>query len=327
MKYSKRLSQLLLTSFLMGSSSLTQAYQEQLNELEKKDMIERLQELREAAENSSRGRFGAALTAYRAAITSDAAAHDLYIKCVEKTRFIDEKKGSQAFRDWKRRHKERTDTPEFRLALRHQLNWLLLSIEACVKPDEISSMGAQALTKVDAIMKDQARLKPQQKVLKANVLSSAYARAYNINGLEAEHWPLNPLAIKDIYEKVVMPSMRNSGSVSSLRGAWKKRIEHERLIKENWTDIPDTRRIGLKKDLVSPEYEKWLVEGYIQLQWEMEKDCFKVGDEVRAGENMLGLLSKHINNKKSLEWAEDFEELMSVEGATEEEGDAVSGAE
>lgn len=299
-----------VVAFLSISSGFSSAQAESLNETERKQLLAKLAEIRESAERSSKNRFATALMAYRGAIQSDAAAHDLYLKCVEKADFVDQKKGSQEFREWKRKHKEKKDTAEFRRALRHQLNWLLLSIEASVKPDEIESLGVKALAKVDAIMEDHKMLKPQQRVLKQNVLSSAYAKAYNINGLEAKDWPLSPLAVNEIYEKLVMPPLRNRTSVDKLRKAWTKRIEHEGLMLKNWEDLPDSGRVGMKKDLEPAKFTKWREDGYLKLLWEKEMDCYKCGDEKQASANMLALLTEHIKHKQSLEWTEDFEGLM-----------------
>ncbi|MGJ8656628.1 MAG: hypothetical protein ACSHX6_09250 [Akkermansiaceae bacterium] len=310
MKTQIKRSGLLTVTFLAMTTAMSQAQGETLNEIEKKQLIERLAEIREAAEKSSKDRFAVALMAFRDAIKSDASAHDLYLKCVEKADFEDQKKSSQDFRDWKRKHKERRDTAEFRRALRHQLNWLLLSIEASVKPDEIESLGVKALAKVDAIMEDHKMLKPQQGLLDRSVLSSVYAKAYNINGLQAKDWPLSPLAISDIYEKLVMPPLRNGDSVDMLRKAWTKRIEHEGLILKNWADLPDSGRVGMKKDMEPPKFTKWKEDGYLKLLWEKEMDCYKHGDEKQASGNMLALVTEHIKHKKSLEWTKDFQKLM-----------------
>ena len=331
MKSQFKLSGVLAVCFTVGLCGWSQGDPEGLTDADRKECIERLEEMREVAERSSKDRFARALGEFREAIKSDAAAHELYLKCVEKVNFIDEKKGSQEFREWKRKHKEKKDTVAFRRALRHQLNWLLLSIEACVKPDELDSFGVKALEKMGAIMDDHDVLKPEQGLLKKNVLSSVYAKAYDIHGLEAKGWPLSPLEVGDIYDKVVMPPLRNVGSVSRLRVAWEKRIEHEGMTLKNWADLPDSNRVGMKKDLLPPEFEKWKEDGYLQLLWDAEMDCYEAGDEVESASNMLTFLAKYIKHKKSLEWTEEFQELMSSgvkgdESDTSEQAAEVSGA-
>lgn len=299
----------------LGLVSIGQAQSENLTDAERTILLKKLAEIREVAERSSSERFGSALRAYREAVKTDGGAHELYMKCTEKSNFIDEKKSSQAYRDWKRRHKDNQDCAEFRRALQHQLSWLLLTIEACAEPDEIESLGRKALEKVDAIMKDHEDLKEYRDVLKQDVLSSVYARSYNINGLEAKDWPKSPLDISEIYEKLVFPPLRNVSSVSELRGAWNKRIEHEGLMLKNWAKIPDSGKIGMKRDMLPPAYEKWKEGPYLDLLWKREKECYEAGDEKQAATNMLGHLSKYIRHKNSLKWTEDFEALMDVDDA------------
>jgi len=293
--------------------SLSNAAPQQLSEAEILELIEKLKTIQESAEKSSQSRFALALKAYRAAIKSASATHALFLKCVEKTQFEDMKKSNQDFRDWKRKHNEKEDTPEFRRALQHQLNWLLLSIEASAKPDEIASLGKKALDKIDAIMLDHEALEKHQKLLKKNVLSSAFAKAYNINGLQAKDWPLNPLDLKKIYEKVVLPPLRKPDAIDSLRKVWKKRIEHEGLMLKNWGNVPKSKKIGMKRETLPPEFEKWKQEGYMQLLWNTEMDCYKAGDEKQASANMLKHLTKYISHKQSLKWAGEFQQLMNKE--------------
>jgi len=249
-----------------------------LSDSDKKELHEQLEELLNSAENSSKQRFARALTAFKSAIQSDVAAHELYLDCYEKVNFIDQQKSSQQFREWKRKHKERDDLSDFRRALRHQLNWLLLSIQVSVRPDEMHEFGAEAVKKVDQIMDELETLKSQQSVLKQRVLSSVYAKAYDINGLEAENWPLSPTDISNIYDKVIMPPLRDGSKNATLRASWDKRIKHVGLMKKEWTQKPAKARISSKSDKGTPEYEKWLDDGYLKLLWQKEKDCYKAGE-------------------------------------------------
>jgi len=280
---------------------------------------EKLDALLNSAENSSKQRFARALTAFRAAIQSDTAAHELYLDCYEKVNFIDKQKNGQQFRDWKRKHREREDLTEFRRALRHQLNWLLLSIQVSVDPDKMHEFGGEAISKVDKIMEELKTLKSQQSVLKQKVLSSIYAKAYNINGLEADDWPLSPTDISGIYENVVMPPLRNGSKVATLRASWDKRIKHIGLMKKEWSAEAKKAKISVKSDKGPPAYEEWLTDGYLKLVWNKEKDCFKAGGEITASNNMLAHISKHINHKESLKWVKDFQSLTGPVEDTEEE--------
>ena len=311
MKLHFRLNGLMILTFFMLKGEVN-AEAEYLSDGDKKKLQEKLETLLNSAESSSKQRFARALTAFKSAIQSDVAAHELYLECYEKVNYIDKQRSSQEFREWKRKHRERDDLSDFRRALRHQLNWLLLSIQVSVNPDEIHEYGGEAVNKVDQIMDELKILKSQQSVLNQKVLSSVYARAYDINGLEADNWPLSPTDISGIYDKVIMPPIRERGEVNTLRASWDKRIKHIGLIKKEWSKQAKTGKISVKKNIGSPEYEKWLNDGYLKLIWRKEKDLFKIGDEVRASDNMLSLISNNINNKLSLQWVEDFQSTTGI---------------
>lgn len=303
---------------LLATPPLTSAQSDKLSNPEKLDLLKKLEEIRNAAEKSSKDRFGTAMKAFREAVRSDVAAHELYLKCVEKVNFEDQKRSSQDFREWKRSHKERSNTQEFRRALQHQLSWLLLSIEASAKPDEIQSLGRSALDRVDAIMEDHEMLKPHRGILQQPVLSSVFARAYDIHGLEAEDWPKSPLNIADIYDKLILPPLSHLSSVDKLRSAWDKRIQHEGLILKNWGTVRDDNKIGMKEDSLPIEYIKWQEEEYPELLWKKEMECYMVGDQKQAAANMLKHINKFIKHKQSLSWTSEFQSLMSTGSARSE---------
>ena len=306
-----------LFSLLAIATSGLQAEPQYLSESERQALQEKLEDLLNSAENSSKQRFSKALGAFKSAIQSDTAAHELYLVCHEKVNFIDKQKSSQDFREWKRKHKERGDLSEFRRALRHQLNWLLLSIQVSVRPDDIYEFGGQAVQKIDTVISELTTLKSQKSLLRQDVLNSVYAKAFDINGLEAEGWPSSPVDVASVYEDVVMPPLRDSANIATLRASWDKRIKQIGLIKKEWSDKPDKTRIGLKKNQGAPGYEAWLDNEYLKLLWDKEKDCFETGDQVNASNNMLSHIQKNISHKLSLEWVKEFQKITGINGEKE----------
>jgi len=312
----------LLSFTLMVMLFQVNAQAETMTDSEKKEMLEKASAMLKTAESRSKARFATAIKVYRAAIVSDAAAHELYLKCLEKVEYEDKQKSSSSFRDWKRKHRESSDTPGFRRALRHQLNWLLISIEAAHEPEKIAQLGVKALAKVDAMIDDAELLKPNKNLLSKAVLSTVYAKAYNLDTLGAEGWPSSLANISAIYEEVVMPPLRVPSKTSLLRSAWNKRIKHEGQIKELWSKNSQAKekKIGLKKDLAPPEYLAWRENTYPELLWRREVDCFESGDEKHAAANMISHISEYIKHKKSLKWTKEFNDLMTptVDGVSEE---------
>ena len=294
-----------LVAGLIGTSA---ADPSPLTEADRIALEEQLEKIQKRSDERVSGLYRRALQDYRSAIRSDDATMDLYLKCMEKVRFTDEKKKAVEFREWKRRNKERIKSPSMRMALRHQLSWLLLSIEAARREGDVSELSTRAMTHLDQIFKHAETLKDHRDILNQNALGSVFARAYKLN-IKVEKWPQSALDIAGIYEQVVMPQLRKSTRIDSLRKAWKKRIEHEGLKVERWTRA-DNGRIGKKDAMRSSQFERFLAETRPGMLWKMEVDCFKSGDQRVSAVNMLKHLEKYITHKDAPEWIKQFKELI-----------------
>ena len=292
-----------------------------LSEADRIALEEELEKIQQQSKDRVSGLFRRALQDYRNAIVSDDATMNLYLKCVEKVRFEDEKRKSQEFREWKRKNKERLSSSSMRMALRHQLAWLLLSIEAAHKEGDLSEMGTRAITHLDRIIRNAKILKDHRSILSENALSSVFAKAYKLN-IKVEDWPKSTMDIAQIYDKVVMPPLRMGTRVGSLRAAWKKRIEHEGLIIEGWSERTGTT-IGKKDAMKTAQFERFLSETRPQLLWDMEVDCFKAGDEKVAAVNLLKHLETYITHKDAPEWIKDFQELINPSEELDDQADTV----
>ena len=308
---------LALLTGMIALGTLATAEPESLTEADRIALVEQLEKIQKRSEDRVSGLYRRAIRDYRTAIQSDDATMKLYLKCVEKVKFEDEKRKSQEFRDWKRANKERLHSSAMRMALRHQLAWLLLSIEAARREGDVSEMGARAIEHLDQIIKNAEILKDQRGILGKNALSSEFARAYKLN-IKLKNWPKSAMDIAQIYEKVVMPPLRDNTRITSLRAAWKKRILHEGLIIEKWSERKGTT-IGKKDALRPPEFEKFLSDTRPQLLWDMEVDCFKAGDQRGSALHMLTHLETYISHKDAPAWIKDFQGLINPQ--EEEEGD------
>ena len=59
------------------------------------------------------------------------------------------------------------------------------------------------------------------------------------------------------------------------------------------------------------ELEKFMIETVPKLQWDMEVDLYKAGDERGAAMRMLAHIEKYINHPTAKEWGEQFQTLLS----------------
>ncbi len=281
-----------------------------LKDADREALIEQLEKLREAAEAKVDARFRVAVAAYRSALSSDTATMELYLKCIEKVQFQDQYRKNQDFREWKRRHAEEMDNPGRRLALRHQLNWLMLTLEAASAKGSLSSLTPRAESALDAIFNDVEKLKEGHEVLRESATGSVFARAYDIGGLEVKRWPMAPGSVQEIFDTLLMPPHRKSDSIGKLRALWLKRIKFETLASENWGGERDNNRVGTREAMRTAEHTKFLAETLPELQWQMEVDLFKAGDEQGAAARMLAHIEKNVTHKKASDWADNFRKLI-----------------
>lgn len=70
------------------------------------------------------------------------------------------------------------------------------------------------------------------------------------------------------------------------------------------------RRIGMASDLKGPEHERFLLEVLPDLQWQMEVDLFRSGDESGAALRMLSHIEKHLNHRSARSWGAEFKNLL-----------------
>jgi len=286
---------------------------EPLSDADREALLERLDSLKAAAVERTDARFRAAVSAYTAAMTSDDAALDLYLKCVEKVDFEDQKKKQGDFREWKRKKDEDLSKPGFKLALRHQLRWLVLTLQAASEKADRTKLAPAAQQVMDGVFRDIVALKDQQNVLKQSVTGTVFAKAYEIGGLKLEKWPMSPVEVSGIYEQLIFPPLRNTEGLAHLRDAWMRRIQQEGLVQENWAGAPknpgEKERAGMA-DVRSPELEKFIADTVPTLQWQMEMDLFKSGDQIGAAQRMLAHIEKNVAHSSAKDWSDQFRTLL-----------------
>jgi hypothetical protein len=293
------LSALLFLAPLLHADPLSQADREAL--------IEKLDALRDNAREKALTKIGSAAAAFRAGMASDEAAVKLYLECIEKVDFADRQRSSQEFREWKRRQDDRLKDEGLRRGLRHQLRWLVLSLEAAEAGDKRDALAGRAAEAVDSIFSNPEQFGGNVGALREPVTNTVFARAYNLGGAKLENWPLSPLEVSAVFEQILFPPLRKEGKHDELRTQWAKRIRYEGILREHWSGGEAGRGKG---DERSPEYEKFISETLPDLRWQMEVDLFKAGDQKRAALNMLEHIEANVTHTKARDWAEVFRTLV-----------------
>lgn len=286
-----------------------------LSDSDRETLLETLDKLRDTAESRADARFQLALAAYRSAMATDTAVFELYLNCVEKVDFQEQSKKAGDFREWKRTEAEKHADPALRLALRHQLRWLVLTLRATSENADKPKLAVEAQQAVDAVFADFKQLKTQQDLLNQAVTETVFARAYETDGIKIENWPLSPIQLEQIYEKILLPPHRTPDHLNELRNTWIKRIQQE-SIKADTPAGNDRGDAQGQNDTQSPEQLKFAMETLPRLQWDMEVDLFLHGDQSAAAMRMLKHLEKYINHESAREWSDEFKKLLTPAPAT-----------
>jgi len=280
---------------------------EPLSQADREALIEKLDDLRDNAKEKAMSRIGTAAAAFRAGMASDEAAVELYLKCIEKVEFEDRKRSSQEFREWKRRQDDRRKDEGLRRSLRHQLRWLVLTLEAAEAGDKRGDLGPRATEAVDSIFGNPEQFNGNVAALREPVTNTVFARAYNLGGDKVENWPLSPLEISQVFTQIVFPPLRGAGKLDALREQWAKRIRYEGIVREYWSGGDSGHS---KNDERSPEYEKFIAETLPDLRWQMEEDLYRADDQRRAALNMLAHIEANLTHAKAREWGDRFRALI-----------------
>jgi hypothetical protein len=285
------------------------AHAQPLSDSDREALLENLEKIRQTADSKVESKFRTAISAYRSAMSSDDAAFTLYLNCIEKINFTDQNRKSSDFREWKRKEDGRFSDPGFRPALRHQLRWLVLTLQASAKDTDRIHLASEAQVTIDAIFRDTDRLRSQEELLGQAVTASVFARAYGIENLKMENWPLSPIQLEPIYEQILLPPNRNPERIAELRSTWIKRIQQEALKVE----YADAKNRDNRSGMPSQEMTRFLDVTSPKLQWNMEVDLFRNGDESGAAKRMFEHLEKYISHSSAREWSDEFRNLLKPE--------------
>lgn len=301
-------------SIVLAATTMVAAGQlEELTPQQLESIMKRLSVLEEATDSRVAARFRTAVQAFRGAMASDEAAFALYLNCVEKLDFTEKRRKAAEFREWREKNEERLKDSAFRRALRHQLRWLVLTLQAASENADPEQLAVAAGEIVDAIVADAMSLRGQQNVLNESVLGSYFARAYHINRVKAEEWPLAPGQIGQVYEQIFFPPLRERMRAEALRSQWTKRIQQEIRVAEVWEfGVRTTGGTGQALGPRSAEHETFMNEQVPQLQWEMEKDLFTHGDPAGAAMRMIAHLERHLGHPAAGDWLEELQGMLTV---------------
>lgn len=299
---------------LILGSGFCQA-QEMLTDSARKEATEWLKEVKSGYLNTSSARIQKAVTALTAATSTENAAMKLYVDAM-KDRFLNPtsmmsrmlNRGggggfwmmrmpgsggrggsngnsskpdspSTAFSNWRKQNTGNNVAPGFKKALQIQCKWMLLCLrKADAEKNErelnVSSSVLSMLDEVAANAKDVGEQLPM--VGGASEVIRSYL---NISDYRSDTLPDNLMDLNTIFDRVLLAPYKEKKDVENFRKLWNKRIGLEATLLQN----------NSASDKKTAEVEK--ASFLVKRQWEREKACFELGDQVAALEKMKSLIS------------------------------------
>jgi hypothetical protein len=293
---------IILTIFTISTIS---SYGQNLSDADREAILKKIQTIQEQAESAVDKKYRNAMSVFSSAISSENSAYELYLKCEELLNFEKKNKKAVDFREWKKNNNEKLTDPSFRLALQYQLRWCILTLQAASENADRDKLWTEATKILDALVNDAEALSPYQSILNQNVLSSVFAQAYNLNGIEIEKWPLAPGQLDTIYDELLLPPLRRPDRIAALTSCWQKRMTQQGEIILKWKSAEK-----IKSGENSLEYEKFLTETLPQLRWDADVDIFKAGDQRGASIRMLKHIEDNVSHKSATKWVQSFNALL-----------------
>ncbi len=327
----KTLRLLLLATFLPFASISAQTpgiTQEQIDMLKKQlEVLEKEQATHLSQRNASAGDI------FLRASADPKAAFELWEKCTKLIDFDREEKKESEFREWKDGNSDKARDDRFLESLMIQLKYVGLSCQAA-EAEKIEEIFPSILSYVDGLSRMEEL--PTNNVLKS-VADSNFAKAYNLESLLGKNgsWEAVPFSIRGIYDKTILPHLREKNT-AGLMNAWNKRIEQQtRLAQSLNTAMEDAerelrlaegdRQAGNKKralnDLIngdrsnmmqSHDKDDFVREELPRLKWAKLKDQFEYVDPSAGATGMLQFVREHITHELGEEFMTDFKNVIAT---------------
>ncbi len=286
---------------------------DELSQADRQLLLDKIEKLQSNADERVDERFRIAVAAFRAAMASDEAVIDFYIKCVAKVEFEDAGKKPIEFREWKRKNSQRLQDVNFRAALRHQLAWLVLTLQEASTKGKKEDLPPKVNEEIEALFRDPRLVSVEHTLLSQSVTGTIFAKLYQLDSVKVTNWPSSPLHIDVIYDSVIMPPLRKPEKIEDLRAAWHRRILHECQL--------------AGRDASSPQATKdpFYMDTLPGLIWGMEEDLYHSGDQKGASLRMLQHIENSQANPKAAEWVQRLKDLLSeTDDSTKDAGDGTT---
>lgn len=317
--------------FFILSSGLSHA-QEMLSDSARKEAAAWLKEVKSGYLNTSTARIQKAVSALTAASATENAAMKLYVEAM-KDRFLNptsmmsrmlnrgggggfrmmrmpgaggrngnsnskSESPSAAFSNWRKQNTGNNIAPGFKKALQIQCKWMLLCLKKAEaeKNERELNVASSVMSMLDEIAANAKDVGEQLPMVSG---ASEVIRSYlNISDYRSDTLPDNLMDFNSIFDRVLLAPYKGKKDVETFRKLWNKRINLEAILLQS----------NSSSDKKTAEAEK--ANFLIKRQWEREKACFELGDQVTALEKMKSLIYSFKDPSEKQNAIRDLEFLL-----------------
>lgn len=270
---------------------------------ERESILSQLVAIEEGYEGNRVSVRTSAVQTFQAAAASDKAAYEFYLQCHKKLKFDAKDASFSDFRKWRESNEDRLRTKANLMAMRLQLQYLVLSLRAA-EGVKMEVIVPELETFVGNIVVHYEDLEQQgMRTLRQSVDKTIFAEAYQLHkSLEMENWCFSPANFPDVYEKTVFPHIRATDP-KGIGAAWDRRISLEKK-------LFIAREVEDKVAIYEFEKEKLPA-----LYWSKAIDIYKVVSQREGAASMLQLLRANPEHPELKNWMDYFRELLKDEAS------------
>lgn len=231
-----------------------------------------------------------AVEMFQSASASDKAAYEFYLQCVKVLRF--DKKGASfnEYREWREKNEDDLKDGSKLLAMRLQLQYLVLTLRAAEGVDR-RSLVPELETFVANIVTHYEDLEGAGwRTMREPVNRTVFAEAYDLNqSLEVSDWHYAPGDFAAVYQRTIFPYLR-AENPQELIAAWDRRIQLELKFIEASREEDEGALAEFQKDRLP------------RLHWEKATDVFQSVSQSEGANAMLRILRSHSDHPDATKW-------------------------
>ncbi len=272
---------------------ITEAVAQSGGDLDYDVLLEQLEQLTEQREQLEINSAKSAYDTIKAAASSQTEALKLYYEAVMKIQYSGKTRENSQLREWKKKEDDTHEERNFREGLRLHLIYLALSIKrAQMEPDD-QSILKELESYANSVLDLDDELRNEKSWMQKSVASSEIAKAYNLDSyLPEENWELVPGNADGMYEKTLLPLMREQKS-PYLISYWDNRIARKQ---KELSDIDGTFQ---KENILNNEIPT--------MMWQRANEYYIIDRPAAAVQAKFSIVNQYRAHDSFDKWVEELQ--------------------